>query len=55
MDMKRKLAEYIATFCVNVAAIGAGIAMFNEDKIIAAVVSAVTLVFGAIILWRANK
>ena len=53
--MKQKLAEYAATFCVNVAAIGTGIALFNEDKIIAAIVSAITLIFGAIILWRANK
>ena len=54
-ERKRKLAEYAATFCVNVAAIGSGIAMFNEDKIIAAIVSAGTLFFGAIILWRTNR
>ena len=41
---KHKIADYAATFCVNVAAIGAGIALFNEDKILAATVAAMTLV-----------
>ena len=52
---KRKIADYAATFCVNVAAIGAGIALFNEDKILAASVAAMTLVLGCFILWRAYK
>ena len=51
-ERKRKLAEYASTFCVNVAAIGAGIALFNEDKVVAALVAALTLVVGSIILWR---
>ena len=43
-NRKQKLADYAATFCVNVAAIGAGIAMFSEDKIITAIIAACALV-----------
>ncbi|MDD2967765.1 MAG: hypothetical protein PHN64_09875 [Desulfovibrionaceae bacterium] len=54
-EQKRKIADYAATFCVNVAAIGAGIALFSEDKVIAAAVAGLTLVLGCIILWRVYK
>lgn len=54
-EQKRRLAGYASTFCVNVASIGAGIALFNEDKIIAAVVACITLICGSLILWRAYK
>ena len=54
-EQKRRLADYAAAFCVNVASIGAGIALFNEDKVIAAAVAGRTLVLGSIILWRAYR
>ena len=54
-EQKRKLADYAATFCVNVAAIGAGIALFNEDKVLAAAVAGVTLVLGTVIIWRVYR
>lgn len=54
-EHKRKLAGYAATFCVNVASIGAGIAMFNENRLVAGIAAVTTLLIGSIILWRAHK
>ena len=54
-DRKRKIAEYMATFCVNTASIGAGIAIFGEDRLVSAFIAIVALFFGLAILWREHK
>ena len=52
---KRKIAEYMATFCVNTASIGAGIAIFGENRLPTAILAVGTLLSGLISLWRAYK
>ena len=56
MQRKReKLADYAATFCVNLAVIGAGLALFDQQRILTAILAGVVLVAGAIIVWRSSN
>jgi hypothetical protein len=54
-ERKYKIADYLASFCVNVAAIGAGISLYKGNDILIIALSFTTLFLGYAILRRAYK
>ena len=54
-ERKHKIADYLASFCVNVAAIGAGISLYKGNDILIIALSFTTLFLGYAILRRAYK
>ncbi|MEG2045177.1 MAG: hypothetical protein RR088_04230 [Clostridia bacterium] len=50
----KKLADYVATFCVNLAVIGIGLSVF-EGRAGTFWLSVFALIFGAYVTWRTEK